>query len=57
MFIAILVLVVLHPGSVIRGEGADMPGFTGSCLAFMRCGRRRRGHERLNQLPDQYDLK
>ena len=57
MFIAILVLAILHPGPVIRGEGDDMPGLIRSCLGLMRGRRRRRGHERLNQSPEQYGLK
>ncbi|RYP09149.1 hypothetical protein DL765_008540 [Monosporascus sp. GIB2] len=53
MFLAILAFNIVHPGLVLVGPNADMPGFFGTCVTLMR---RRMGQREVPQSPEKAEV-
>lgn len=52
MFIAILAFNIVHPGKVLVGESAQMPGFFATCISFVKG---RRGKKGFLQASEKYE--
>lgn len=52
MFIAILAFNIVHPGKVLVGESAQMPGFFATCISFVKG---RRGKKEFLQASEKYE--